>query len=174
LVNLGAWYFPGFGREYHAPRFTKRNVFCFLVFGVNFMSRKGKRKKRYGREHQQGLQGLQGQRQDGQKGSEGKKGRKTVRNNPEWRNRALNAVLVEGLAQAEAETQGVDLTVSMVRGGKTEFPHWQFRDAVTRRVLLHYWPTKGSWYDPGVGERGVYDSWEDALAHAAVRMDGKV
>jgi hypothetical protein len=104
----------------------------------------------------------------------GEKRGKTVRNNSAWRDRALNAVLVEGIAKAEAEARGVDLTVSMVQAGKTEFPHWQFRDVSRRRILLHYWPTKGSWYDPGVGERGVYDSWEDALAHAAVRMDGKV
>jgi hypothetical protein len=92
-------------------------------------------------------------------------------NRDERRGRSEKAFLEEGLAQARAESLGLELRVSIIRSGETESPHWQFRVPGQKGVLLHYWPAKGTWYDPVVGERGVYDNWEDALAHAAVRAE---
>ena len=104
----------------------------------------------------------------------GRKRRRAVKRfNHAWVDRATDAVLVEGLAKEEAASRGLDLRVSMVRAGRTEFPHWQFRAAGGRDVLFHYWPAKGSWWEPDTGIRGEYSRWEDAITHAEVLLPRK-
>lgn len=75
---------------------------------------------------------------------EGNRVAQVRRKNPEWQARlAEGEQLQDSVAEALAML-GMQLNVSHPRMGKTTFPHWQVRDG--RGVILHYWPTKGTWW----------------------------
>lgn len=73
-----------------------------------------------------------------------------------YRKKAFRLLLAESeylTVQVAAEQCGLMLSVSFMRGRPKSpaIPHWQFRFA-DGSILLHWWPSKGSYWAP-VGNR---------------------
>lgn len=84
------------------------------------------------------------------------------------------AAELESSIREEAEAANLRLEVSFFkpnRKSKTLFPHWHFVDEASGDVVLHYWPSKGSYWIPDGGEKGIVDSPVEAMGLALRLMD---
>lgn len=91
------------------------------------------------------------------------KARQRSRRKAERSKSVLSASQDRPRIEIEAKDFGLTLTVSMMKSGprKRIVPHWQFRqDGI---VVLHWWPSKGTFWIPYGNRRGVAPDARSAL-----------
>ncbi len=81
------------------------------------------------------------------------------------------ARILEPEIQARALAQGMTLQANVCQSGRTgSFLHWIFREADTGFHVLHFWPSRGTWWSPQEGEKGKCDEPLEALELATFRL----